>query len=95
MERITNEGLQEQVAHINMLMNNEEKTPYNPRNDVGFYILSHAYGGVELQRVVNAGGGVNCVSRGGHVSKRQLHDWMGAFICGIHQAHIQAAKANQ
>jgi len=94
MERITNEGLREQVAHINMLMNNEEKNPHTFA-DVGFYTLSHAYGGVELQRVVNAGGGVNCVSRGGHVSKRQLHDWMGAFICGIHQAHIQAAKANQ
>ena len=95
MKRITNQILESEVAHLNMLMNNEEKSPYSPHNDVGFYTLSHAYGGVELQRVVNAGGGVNCVSRGGHVSKRQLHDWIGAFICGIQQAHIQAAKANQ
>jgi len=89
MKRITNQILESEVAHLNMLMNNEGKTFH----DVGFYNLSHAYGGVELQRVVNAGGGVNCVSRGGHVSKRQLHDWIGAFICGIEQAQIQAFKA--
>jgi hypothetical protein len=93
MERITNQMLEQQVSHLNTLFNNEEKTPYNPLNDVGFYTLSHAYGGVELQKVANARGGVNCVSRGGHISKRQLHDWICAYICGIEQAHIAAVHA--
>jgi len=88
MKRITNEMLETEVAHLNMLMNNGEKS----FDDIGFYNLSHAYGGIELQRVANSRGGVNCVSRGGHVSKRDLYEWMGAFICGIEQAQIQAFR---
>ena len=90
-DRITNQMLEQEVSHLNTLFNNDEKTFH----DVGFYNLDWAYGGVELQRVANARGGVHCVSRGGHISKRQLHDWICAFICGIEQAQIQAVKANQ
>jgi hypothetical protein len=86
MNRITNQMLEEEVLRLNKLLNTEEKNFH----DVGFYHLSHAYGGVELQRVANARGGVHCVSRGGHIGKRQLHDWICAYICGIEQAQIAA-----
>ena len=90
MNRITNKMLEEEVLHLNNLINTEEKT----FQDVGFYHLSYAYGGVELQRVANSRGGVHCVSRGGHIGKRQLHDWICAYICGIEQAQIAAGTYN-
>ena len=50
---------------------------------IGHYTLSQSYGGYELHRVVNTGGGVTAVSNDGHGTKKQLGAFLSAFISGI------------
>lgn len=49
----------------------------------GNYHLSYAYGGVKLERMCNERGGVNTASTGGFGTKRELYNWMQAFLAGI------------
>lgn len=63
---------------------NEIKGIANPsRRTVGSYVVSYAYGGCELQRVVNPGGAVTDVSRNGHGTKKELYMFMQGFILGL------------
>jgi hypothetical protein len=50
---------------------------------IGNYHISHAYGGVCLHRMHNAGGGVSSPLYSGHIPKRELYDQMFAFLMGI------------
>jgi hypothetical protein len=52
-------------------------------SNVGHYTISGAYGGVQLQQIVNEGGGVTTPLGGGYCTKRELADKMRAFISGI------------
>jgi len=85
--RITIKYLEGQVNLINRLTNSpeEKRTRVDGRNipNVGNYHLSQSMGGVELQRVGNESGGTSDVSRGGHVSNKELSNWMSGFIAGL------------
>ena len=51
--------------------------------NIGNYHLSYAYGGVKLERMFNEGGAVSTISTGGFGTKRELYNWMQAFLSGI------------
>ena len=51
--------------------------------DTDKYVLSYAYGGVALDKICNDGGGVVDVFNSGHITKRDLHGRISAFIDGL------------
>lgn len=51
--------------------------------NIGNYHLDYAYGGVQLVRMVNEHGGITSISRSCHTPKRELYNWMQAFVAGI------------
>lgn len=76
METIKQVFLENQVKELNRLsgfVNAKYST-------VGAYTLDGAYSGWELQQYVNEQGGVTVISKGGHVSKRELYNQLGAII---------------
>jgi hypothetical protein len=83
MDRITDKMLQYRVDTINELLK-RPKEPWTKRRDgsnkasIGNFHLSGAYGRTLLHEMVNEGGGVNDVF--GLCTKRELFDFMGAFI---------------
>lgn len=96
MERITQKDLEYLVKRINEVTGSP-KTPYTQtkkavlgrnyqraviKGNVGNYHLSYAYGGVQLVRMVNQSGGIETISRPCHVPKRELYNWMQAFLAG-------------
>lgn len=88
MERITQKDLEYLVDRINTIT---KSPPYPCSKDdngkittwIGNYHLSYAYGGVQLVRMVNENGGIETISRRCHVTKRELYNWMQAFLAGI------------
>jgi hypothetical protein len=63
-------------------------TPYamvdgKPVAQIGNYHLEYAYGGAQLVRMHNLGGGVSAPLMRGHVSKRECYEGIYAFIRGI------------
>ena len=87
MDRITEKQLQAVVDRINRITNSP-MVPYAKVGDkyvaqIGNYHLSHAYGGVSLERMSNDGGGVTQPFGCGHVSKRDLYNRMQAFLSGL------------
>ena len=87
MERITEKQLQAVVDRINSITNSPNE-PYAKVDgkyvaQIGSYHLSHAYGGVSLERMSNSGGGVTQPFGCGHVSKRDLYNRMQAFLSGL------------
>ena len=92
MERITEQYLAGMVDRLNRLTGSPVET-WTKRADgkgamanVGNYHLDHAYGGVNLCRVVNQSGGVTNPIGGGFCTKRELYDKLHAFIRGIETA---------
>lgn len=84
-ERITQKDLESLVERINELTNSPLK-PYDHethKSNVGNYHLSYAYGGVNLHRMVNNGGGVETPLGGGYHTKRELYVKLRAFISGL------------
>ncbi|MCP4612105.1 MAG: hypothetical protein GY845_25690 [Planctomycetes bacterium] len=88
MERITERMLDLLVDRINKITGSP-MTTYT-KDDKGNYAanacnyhLDWAYGGVKLARICDDGHGVNDVSKQGFGTKRQLFDWMHAYIAGI------------
>ena len=87
--RINKQDLECQVASIN----NHFKLPHKPYKckdgkwtpNAGVYHLSWAYGGVALHKMSKTPGctGVEDVFRCGHVSKKELHNRMHAYIEGL------------
>jgi len=51
--------------------------------NIGNYHLDYAYGGVKLVRTCNERGDISTVSTGGYGTKRDLYNWMQAFLAGI------------
>ena len=95
MERITKENLEALVGRINKITNSP-MTSYTRNGvegnrkpgftaNIGNYHLSWAYGGVKLERMHNEGGGVECISSGGYGTKRELYNWMQAYLLGLTQ----------
>lgn len=54
--------------------------------NIGNYHLDRAYGGVQLVRMSNNGGGIQVISRDGLSHKRTLYNWMTAFLQGLDTA---------
>ena len=86
MKRITQKDLEYLVERINKITGSP-KTPYT-KNGIGYttnidnYHLDYAYDGVQLVRTVNKAGGVQTISQCCHTPKRELYNWMQAFIAG-------------
>jgi hypothetical protein len=88
MQRITEKQLEALVSWINELT--ESPATSYTRNDegklsanIGNYHLYFAYGGVNLHRMTNEGGGVNTPLGGGTRTKRELFNQLHAFINGL------------
>jgi hypothetical protein len=88
MQRITEKQLESLVQWINELTNSPP-TSYTRTEDgklsanIGNYHLYHAYGGVNLHRMTNTGGGVNTPLGEGTRTKRELFNQLHAFINGL------------
>ena len=83
--RITQKDLEYLADRINESTKSPMK-PWNPKTrkaNIGNYHLSYAYGGVKLEKMCTSGGGVTTVSTGGFGTKRELYNWMQAFLAGI------------
>jgi hypothetical protein len=90
-DRITEKQLRAIVERINKVTNSPlepwgKDAKGNNSANIGNYHLSFAYGGVELDRMVNHGGGVTCPIGSGHTSKRELAEKMWAFLAGLETA---------
>ena len=88
--RITVANLEAVVSRINRVTGSPS-TPWRREGDrnranIGNYHLSHAYGGVCLNRMANESGGVTTPLGSGHVPKRQLYDHLHAFVRGLEVA---------
>ena len=89
METIKQSYLEGQVKILNRLVGFADAK----YSTVGAYTLDGAYGGWELQQYANEHGGVSVISKGGHVSKRELYNQLGAMIEFYYS--LQAVKAKQ
>lgn len=93
MERITQKDLDLQVERINKATKsplttytrNGKKGNREPgfTANIGNYHLDWAYGGVKLIRIDNERGGIATISTGGFGTKRELYNWMTAFLAGM------------
>lgn len=93
--RITQRDLDGVVARLNRMVgvpeHEERREPTEQEraagilypSTVGRYYWSGAYGGVELQQVVNYGGGVRSVLHTGHVSRREAYQTACAYADGL------------
>ena len=94
MERITNKDLERLLVAINTMTGNA-KEPYSKQTvasplgvpqekyvaNAGNYHIDAAYGGVKLVQMCE-GGGVRTISPGGYGTKRELYNYMQAYISG-------------
>lgn len=87
MNRITNKHLEFKVERINTAMDTPQQ-PYT-QTDSGHkpnarcYHLSYAYGGVALHQMCDEGTGIHDISRQGHVTKRELANFMDGMLAGV------------
>ena len=83
--RVTKEMLENKVDQLNMLTGSPRKyfsTDGKYIINIGHFCISGAYGGYELQRVYNEGGGVTTPLNTGHIPKKELYNLISAFIDG-------------
>ena len=85
--RITQKDLEYLVKRINEVTSSPAK-PYRGtgkgfRANIGNYHLDYTYGGVKLSRMVNEGGGTTAISGMASCTKRELYNWMRAFLAGL------------
>ncbi len=77
------------VDRINELTNNPKETYIKTKNkleaQIGNYHLSGAYGGWQLQQIVNVGGGVKTHLNTGFGTKKELYLAMQNYINGIYE----------
>lgn len=71
---------------------NSPMTPWSQvdgknKANIGNHHLSFAYGGVELDRMQNEGGGITCPIGSGHEPKRSLANKMWAYLAGLEAKH--------
>lgn len=94
--RITQKDLEYLVKRINEATDSpiEPYTHIEGKNgkkgkfagNIGNYHLDYAYGGVKLVRMCSDGGSISNVSFGGFGTKRELYNWMQAFLEGMNQS---------
>ncbi len=93
MERITQSDLERQVVRINKATGSPVE-PYTRNGkkgkrkagftaNVGNYHLDYAYGGVRLVKMTNPCGGITNISPMRFGPKRELYNWMDAFLAGM------------
>ena len=86
--RITNKHLENAINELNQVTGNAcqawTKTESGYKANIGCYHLAGAYGGYQLQQIVNNGGGVHDVFSVGYVTKRELYNLIRAMIQGVH-----------
>lgn len=90
MNRISMEKLRGLCDYLNKLIGHEGEVwtkdeQGNNHATVGMYYISNAYGGVNLVRVVQANGGVQCPLDHCHIPMRELYEQMRAYIAGIEE----------
>lgn len=78
--RVSKKDLDLRVDYLNDITKGNLYTSEDRR-----YKLSWAYGGVQLQKLVNNGGGVSVIIEGYH-SKSELMDRLNSYIKGIEVA---------
>lgn len=85
---ITNSDLERLVKRINEATGNALE--YSTKGDDGKYIthignyhLDYAYGGVRLVQTMNDGGGIRVISTCGYGTKRELYQWLQAYLAGL------------
>ena len=88
MNRITQKDLEYLVKRINEVTGSPTESWTKDANNnysanIGNYHLDYAYGGVSLERMTRTTGSVNMVSGNGHGTKRELYNWMRAFLAGL------------
>jgi hypothetical protein len=95
MKRITDTDLKQLVDRINHVTGNPMK-PYNysletgTTANIGCYHLSGAYGGVKLVQICTNGGGERDISTLGYCTKRELYNWINAFLRGMQVNTVRA-----
>jgi len=87
MQRITEKDLERLVTIINKATKSPETTYTKLKNgkykaNIGNYYISYAYGGAQLERIVNIGGGCENVLHSGFTSKRNLYNLLHAYLLG-------------
>ena len=88
MKRITQQDLQDLVDRINEIQGQELKTYSEQENgtfkaNIGNYHISGAYGGVALHQMFNLSGGIRDISGCGYVPKKELYNWLRAYLAGL------------
>lgn len=89
MDRITQKDLENVCNRINIAAGTPV-TAYNREDgkftaNIGNYYVDGAYGGVQLQQIVNEGGGCRTITSG-YCTKRELYNQMHAFLKGLEVA---------
>ena len=88
MNRITEKDIKSRIDYLNRITGNAQTT-YTKQDDgtikanIGNYYLSCAYGGYKLEQICNDGGGCSDISRQGYGTKRELYNFLNAYIDGI------------
>jgi len=95
--RITDKNLDGLCSIINRVTGSPEAPYVYGVAQIGNYHIGSAYGGVSLQRMSNASGGVTEPLYCGYQTKRDLYYRMHAFLKGIEleQKRITAVIENQ
>jgi hypothetical protein len=88
MDRISEKQLKELIRHVNKITGHPEEAytkgeDGNYHANVGSYTMAAAYGGYNVEQIVNEGGGVTCPIGYGYKSKRELFGLIHAFIRGL------------
>ena len=86
--RVSKKMLENKVDQLNKITNSPMKYYRTDRGGNGTVSIDHfcisgAYGGYELQRTCNNGGGVRTFFNTGHIPKKELYNLICAFIDGI------------
>ena len=85
--RITIKQLEQQVKYLNELTKNPLK-PYTFKkgSNTGCYYIHKAYGGYQLEQIVNKGGGARTLLNTGYTTKKNLYNNICSFLLGIELA---------
>jgi hypothetical protein len=77
--RVTTAQLEKLVRELNTSKGQNPDEYTDGKSNAGTYCISWAYGGCELQQIVNEGGATRGISRDGHGTKRQLFNFLKNF----------------
>lgn len=81
--RITIKQLEQQIDYLNELTNNPLKPYGNKGANIGCYYLAGAYGGYQLQQIVNEGGGCRTLLNTGYTTKKNLYNNINSLLLGL------------